>query len=65
MMRLRPPDVLLGGEEDDGASLPSVQQEADDLVEVGGARVGRDLQRLGDADPACRQGRGGGGGGCQ
>lgn len=55
-MRLRPPDVFLGGEEDDGASLPGVQQEVDDLVKVGGVRVDRDLQRLGDADSACRRG---------
>lgn len=41
--KLHPPDVLLGGEEDDSTSLPSVQQEADDLVIVGGAGVGRDL----------------------
>lgn len=44
------PDVFIGGEQDDRPGVPSVQQLADDFIEVGGFVVVRDLQGLSDAD---------------
>lgn len=41
--KLHLPDVMLRGKKDDSTSLPSVQQETDNLVEVGRAGVGRHL----------------------
>lgn len=53
------PDVFVGGEEHDGASVAGVQQQADDFVEVRRFVLVRDLQRLSDADSTCRHtGRG-------
>ena len=48
------PDVLIRGEQDDRSGVASVQQQADDFIEVGGFVVVRDLQRLSDTDSTCR-----------
>ena len=49
------PDVLVGGEEDDGPGVPRVQQQTDDLVKVRRFVIMGDLQGLGDADPTWRR----------
>lgn len=45
------PDIFIGGEQEDRPGIPSVQQLADDFIEVGGFVVMRDLQRLRNTDP--------------
>jgi hypothetical protein len=51
------PDVLVGGEEDDGPGVPRVQEQTDDLVKVRRFVVMGDLQGLGDAYPTWRRQR--------
>lgn len=46
------PDIVLVSEHDDGASVGRLQQTQDDLIELAGARLPKDLQRLSDADAA-------------
>lgn len=46
------PDIVLVREHDDGASVGRLQQTQDDLIELAGTRLPKDLQRLSDADAA-------------
>lgn len=49
------PDVVLVGEHDDGACVGRLQQTQDDLVELSGSRLTRNLQRLSDANSTWKQ----------
>lgn len=46
------PDIVLVSKHDDGASVGRLQQTHDNLIELAGARLPKDLQRLSDADSA-------------
>lgn len=49
------PDVVLVGERDDGPGVGRLQQTEDNLVELAGSRLSRNLQRLSYTDPSWKK----------